>query len=144
MTHATLFTIANALAASAWLVLAANALMRRGPMLWPARIVPLALSLGYVAAVASQLPKGGVDFGSLAGVQSLFGNPWWTLAGWVHYLAFDLLVGSWEAREAPARGVPRALLLVCLFLTFMFGPVGWLLFIVSSHVTSRPGADHAR
>ena len=143
MTPSTLFSLANALAASGWLVLAANALMRRGPMLWPARIVPVGLALGYVAVVAFQLPKGGVDFGSLAGVQSLFGHPWWVVAGWVHYLAFDLLVGSWQTREAPALGMPRALLLACLFLTFMFGPVGWLLFIVASRWLARQGARHA-
>lgn len=141
MTPSILFSLANALAASGWLVLAVNALTRRGPLLWPARIVPIALALGYVAVVASQLPNGGVDFGSMAGVQSLFANPWWTLAGWVHYLAFDLLVGSWQTREAPARGVPRALLLACLFLTFMFGPVGWLLFIASSRFTAKGAAD---
>lgn len=141
MTPSNLFALANALAASGWLVLLVNALMRRAPMPWPARIVPIVLALGYVAVVASQLPGGGVDFGSLAGVQSLFGNPWWVVAGWVHYLAFDLLVGSWQVREAPARGVPRALLVVCLFLTFMFGPVGWLLFVVSSRLLARGATD---
>ena len=32
-------------------------------------------------------------------------NPWLLLAGWIHYLAFDLLVGSWEARDARERGI---------------------------------------
>lgn len=142
MTPALLFTLANALAASGWLVLAANALMRRGPMLWPARIVPLVLAAGYLFTVAPLLVRGGADFGSLATVQALFANPHWALAGWVHYLAFDLLVGSWQTREALVRHVPRGVLLVCLFLTFMLGPVGWLLFIGVSRFIAPQEAGH--
>ncbi len=123
---ATLFQLANLLALSGWLVLLANALMRRDAMLWPARIVPLALAVAYLVTVAPLLPGSKVDFGSLAGVQALFGNSWWVLAGWMHYLAFDLLIGCWQTGQALRRG----LLVICLFFTFMFGPVGWLLFIV--------------
>jgi Domain of unknown function (DUF4281) len=55
-------------------------------------------------------------------------QPWLLLAGWVHYLCFDLLVGCWEVRDAHGRGVPHLLVMPCLFLTFMFGPAGWLLY----------------
>jgi Domain of unknown function (DUF4281) len=127
---ATLFQLANLLALSGWLVLLANALMRRPAMLWPARIVPLILAAAYLATVAPLLPGSKVDFGSMAGVQALFGNSWWVLAGWMHYLAFDILIGCWQTDRALRSGLPRGLLVICLFLTFMFGPVGWLLFIV--------------
>jgi hypothetical protein len=144
MDPSTLFSIANGLAASGWIVLAANAVMRREPMLWPARLVPLVLAAAYLAIVAPQLVRGGgADFGSLAGVQALFGNPWWTLAGWLHYLAFDLLIGSWQSREALRIAMPRPLLLVCLFLTFMLGPIGWLLFVGSARLLRRSGEAHA-
>ena len=53
---------------------------------------------------------------------------WVLLAGWVHYLCFDLLVGCWEVRDARDRGVPYMLVIPCLVLTFMFGPAGWLLY----------------
>jgi hypothetical protein len=52
------------------------------------------------------------------------------VAGWTHYLAFDLLVGNWEMRDATARGIPYALVLPCLVLTFLFGPAGWLLYVI--------------
>ena len=29
------------------------------------------------------------------------------LAGWIHYLAFDLLTGVWETRDAASRGIPH-------------------------------------
>jgi len=72
-------------------------------------------------------PEGG--FGSLAEVARLFANPWLLLAGWTHYLAFDLFVGSWEVRDARERGVPHLLVIPCLALTLMFGPAGWLLYV---------------
>ena len=71
--------------------------------------------------------KGG--FSSLHEVALLFANPWLLLAGWVHYLAFDLLVGSWEVRDARERGVRHIFVVPCLILTFLFGPAGWLLYL---------------
>ena len=56
-------------------------------------------------------------------------NPWLLLAGWIHYLAFDLLVGSWEVRDARERGIGHLLVVPCLILTFLFGPAGWLLYL---------------
>ena len=50
------------------------------------------------------------------------------LAGWTHYLVFDMLVGSWEVRDAREHGIPHLLVVPCLFVTFMFGPAGWLLY----------------
>ena len=50
------------------------------------------------------------------------------LAGWVHYLAFDIFVGAWEVRTAKKEGIPFLYVLPCLGLTFMFGPIGFLLF----------------
>jgi hypothetical protein len=67
-------------------------------------------------------------FSSLPDVARLFMNPWLLLAGWIHYLAFDLLVGSWEARDARKHGINHLLVIPCLILTFMFGPAGWLLY----------------
>ena len=68
-------------------------------------------------------------FSSLPDVALLFTNRWMLLAGWIHYLAFDLLIGAWEVRDARQRAIPHLLVLPCLFLTFMFGPAGWLLYM---------------
>lgn len=57
---------------------------------------------------------------------ALFRDPWLLLAGWVHYLAFDLFVGAWEAADARTRGVPHAAVLPCLVLTFLLGLAGFL------------------
>ena len=57
-----------------------------------------------------QLARGGVqgDFSSLAGVGALFRQPAALLAGWLHYLAFDLLVGVAIVRAFPGRPQCRA------------------------------------
>ncbi len=48
--------------------------------------------------------KGG--FNSLSDVMLLFTDRWLVLAGWVHYLAFDLFIGSWQVRDARRNHVP--------------------------------------
>jgi hypothetical protein len=52
-----------------------------------------------------------------------------TVAGSRHYLAFDVLIGTWRSRDARERQTPRWLLIPVLFTTFMFGPAGWLLYM---------------
>ena len=70
---------------------------------------------------------------------TLFANPWLLLAGWIHYLAFDLFVGSWEVRDARERGIPHLLVVPCLVMTFLFGPAGWLLYaLVRARRSSTP------
>lgn len=54
------------------------------------------------------------------------------LAGYVHYLCFDLFLGAWEARRATAQRWPYPLLLVTLIVTLLFGPTGLLLFLIIS------------
>ena len=87
--------------------------------------VPTVLAVLYIWALttASANPDGG--FGSLAQVKALFTQDRAALCGWVHYLAFDLWVGSWEAEDA---ALPHWLLLPCLALTFLAGPTGLLLY----------------
>jgi hypothetical protein len=54
------------------------------------------------------------------------------LAGWIHYLAFDLFVGRWIASEADKMGISRLIQGPILFGTFMFGPLGLLVFHILS------------
>jgi hypothetical protein len=88
--------------------------------------MPALLAMAYVAIVIAVFPRANGSFSTLAGVRELLANPWLLLAGWLHYLAFDLLIGTWEARDSVERGVPRWALVPCLLLTLMFGPAGWL------------------
>ena len=60
----------------------------------------------------------------------LFQNQMMLLAGWVHYLAFDLFIGSWEVRDAQKIGIKHYSIVPCLVLTFIFGPSGWLFYML--------------
>lgn len=124
-----LFTIANAIAALGWLMLAILPRQRWVTESVTGKAVPALFALLYILIVLTMFGSAEGSFATLDGVASLFTNRWLLLAGWVHYLAFDLLIGTWEARDARDRGVPHLLLIPCLFLTFMFGPAGWLLYM---------------
>mgnify|MGYP003338704544 CR=1 FL=1 len=137
MTPEQLFSFANLVALLAWVALI---LLPRVPVvtrLVTGLIIPSLLAVTYVALLAMNWGGPG-GFGSLAGVAQLFDNRWMLLAGWIHYLAFDLLVGTWEARDARERGLAHLLLVPCLLLTFMFGPAGWLLYQGVRQLAPRP------
>lgn len=121
------FSILNALPMPIWLtwVLAPKSKLARyfADALWPWLILGalyLAL-LGY----AITRPDASGDFASLAGVMSGFDSEWATLAGWTHYLCFDLFVARWMIRDAPEAGYKLSPIFI---LTLMFGPVGLLIY----------------
>lgn len=127
MTAEQLFSILNLIAMAAWLMLVCLPRVR-----WTTTVVPIAvpllLAVVYAGLLAATWPTSEGGFSSLAGVSALFSNPWVLLAGWTHYLAFDLFIGGWEVRDAQRRGIPHLLVVPALMLTFLFGPVGLLLY----------------
>lgn len=66
---------------------------------------------------------------SVDGIASLFTDRRALLLGWVHYLAFDLWVASWEMEEGRRLGLTHWLVAPCVLLTIMLGPLGLLLFL---------------
>jgi hypothetical protein len=123
------FSVANTVAILGWVLLAVLPGRRWVTEVVTGYALPMIFAVLYVAIVATTFGGADGSFSTLEGVGALFTNPWLLVAGWVHYLAFDLLIGTWEARDARERGVPHLLLVPCLFLTLMFGPAGWLLYI---------------
>jgi len=91
--------------------------------------IPLAIAVVYAVLIALYFGRSEGGFATLAGVARLFQNPALLLAGWVHYLAFDLFIGAWETRDAQHHGVPHLLVVPCLLLTFMLGPIGLLTYV---------------
>lgn len=120
-----------------WLALATAPLMAqlwRARAVLVARLVAAGLAGLYVTLLATGLagegPPEGASFTTLEGVRLLLASEAALVAGWVHYLVFDLWVGSWEAEDAGRHGVPHVLLLPCLVLTLMAGPTGLLLYLL--------------
>jgi hypothetical protein len=123
-----LFQIANQTALVGWGALALSPLAPRLLVVLGGVVLPLVLSAGYTAIVLAHWASGQGGFDSLRSVEQLFQNRWLLLAGWVHYLAFDLLLGAWQVRTARREGMAHWMVLPCLLATLMFGPAGYLLF----------------
>ena len=125
MTQEGLFSICNMFALAGWLLLLAVPRHRLATAI-AGTVIPLTLAAIYLTLFVLHARGSSGGFSSLAAVAQLFENRWLLLAGWVHYLAFDLFIGAWETRDAMARGVPRLWLAPCLVMTFMLGPIGLL------------------
>jgi hypothetical protein len=123
-----LFQVANTSALIGWLVLLGSPLHPVGADRIAGLIIPLLLSVAYAGLILAFWTSGEGGFGSLDEVAQLFQTRALLLAGWIHYLAFDLFVGAWIVRAARAEAVPFYLVVPCLVLTFLFGPAGFLAF----------------
>lgn len=124
----TLFQIANSTALLGWAVLLASPWFPGFADRVSGVAVPLLLSVGYCGLILAFWAKAEGGFDSLDNVARLFETPQLLLAGWIHYLAFDLFVGAWIVRAARNDKVPFLLVIPCLALTFLFGPAGLLTF----------------
>ncbi len=123
-----LFSAAGVLAMVGWLVLLASPFIPEWSDKIAGRIIPIALSIGYVVLSVFFSSEGDGGFGSLADVAQLFSHQEALLAGWVHFLAFDLFVGAWICKTARQEQLSFWLVIPCLPLTFLFGPAGFLAF----------------
>lgn len=130
------FRIANYLALTGWILLAFFPIWRATGWIVHAGLLPAMLACVYIGIVGPLVLQGELrfsDFGTLSGVMGLFTKEWAVVAGWVHYLVFDLSIGAWEVRDANRVFTwPMSQLLVfpCLALTLMFGPAGLLSYFI--------------
>jgi hypothetical protein len=137
------FSTASSAAMLGWLVLIL------GPR-WPIVLQSLryaligGLSLIYAVLIFVYFFRvEGGGFGSIGEVRALFASDPVLVAGWVHYLAFDLFIGCWIAVEADRRGFNRVLQAPILAATFLFGPLGLLLFYLTSATQAALPAQKA-
>jgi hypothetical protein len=77
------------------------------------------------------------DFTHYAGVKKLFQSGNAVAVGWIHYLAFDLWVGSYIVQNAQKIRFPHPIAAVCSAFTFMMGPTGLLLYWLARWGYSR-------
>lgn len=124
-----LFELANMVALVGWLSLLASPLLPRLSQVIAGLVVPALLGTLYAGLALAFWSSAKGGFGSLDQVAALFETRELLLAGWVHYLAFDLMVGAWQVRRARAEAIAFLLVIPCLALTFLFGPAGLVLFL---------------
>lgn len=124
----TLFQIVNTLGLISWIYLIGWSKGTRTITILRFGVIT-ALGLTYIFLIAPLMVNMESDtFTSLENIQAMFLDDRMTVAGWIHYLAFDLFVGTWIVTEGISRKMPRWKYILCLPFTFMFGPLGLLLF----------------
>ncbi len=137
----TMFSIASSAAMLGWVILIF--LPRRYDLLFavPQYLIPLGLGLLYAGLMFTNIYTVDGGYGSIEQVRALFGKDEVLLAGWVHYLAFDLFIGAWIARQSDSMGIPRIIQAVLLLATFVFGPVGLAAFLIMRVGYRKAGAN---
>lgn len=135
----TVFGFVNVVALLAWIVLVA---MPRKPVLLAlvlycgVGVLCLVYMLGLAGLLTGLVDPGGpagtgpADFSTIAGIRAIFASDAGVAIGWTHYLAFDLFVGIWIARDADAKRFSRWVQAPILLATFVAGPLGLLVWLV--------------
>jgi hypothetical protein len=133
MTPSQVFLLANALVFPHWILMIFLPKWHVTRWLsnnYPSSIVLAVLYVYYIFNGEAKMDMN--SFSTLEGVKTLFatGGDTGMLAGWLHYLCFDLVVGCWIFNDAQSRQIKHWLIVPCLFFSFMLGPVGFLLYMV--------------
>jgi hypothetical protein len=145
------FSLTNAIALVAWALLV---LGPRGPrtaatilyfgvgllcLAYAAMFVALFGGLADPVRVAGALPPDLTDY-SIAGLRALFMSDGGIVLGWTHYLAFDLFIGQWIAKDADHKGFPRFVQAPVLVITLLAGPIGLLTWLILRERRARAAA----
>ncbi|GAB3248117.1 ABA4-like family protein [Larkinella harenae] len=123
--------IVNTLVLPQWLLMIFAPRWKPTDFLTKTLLIPALLALVYIYYLF--FGRGELNlqsFSTLANIRTLFSHDDGLLAGWIHYLAFDLAVGSWIVRNAHRRQVAHGWVIPCLVFTFLMGPVGLLLYLI--------------
>ncbi len=148
----TFFSVTNTIALLAWIALVLFPSRRLVSHVLCGIVVPALLACGYAAVIGWKLAANGPppgDLSTIAGLKAAFADDWVFAAAWAHYLVFDMVVGAWIARDAVRLDIPWPLRSLCLVLTFLLGPVGFLLHVLTRFALRRavatddPGARPA-
>jgi hypothetical protein len=132
-----IFQICNSIAPIGWILLVFLPQWKWTQRIVVAGILPLLLGIVYLSIILLHFGDSGGDFNSLNGVMQLFTSKWGVTAGWIHYLAFDLFIGSWELSNGQKNGIHHLVLVPSLLLTFLFGPIGLIVYFVTRFVKTK-------
>jgi hypothetical protein len=127
----TVFSVCNSIALTGWIILIALPMWRSSDKFIVGIIVSLFACI-YTYYIMINLSS--ID---IKGMTDLFANPLAVLIGWVHYLAFDLMIGIFIKKNAAKYGIAYGFVIPCLLLTFLFGPIGLLLYLLIRFVISK-------
>lgn len=125
------FSSADSFATLGWAVLILSPWRRKWMFQITGLIMPALLAIAYAVLIVPNFTSvEGAGYGSLSQARALFSADVLLLAGWIHFLAFDLAVGTYVAKRSDAIGLSRLIQAPILLLCFMFGPIGFMIFVL--------------
>lgn len=130
MSYENLFTIFNTLAFVSWMFLIFAPGWKYTKSLVISGMISLIFAGGYIFLFVSGITDSSSDYTTLAGVRAMFQNDALLLAGWLHYLSFDLFVGTWIVANSRRYSIKHAYIIPALILTFLTGPIGLLTYFI--------------
>jgi hypothetical protein len=134
MSPDSIFQLCSTIALAAWLILLIASPFLPSVDKFLIGVVIILFAIVYAWLIFQSFTFGDIEkFNTLDGVMQLFTNKTAVAAGWVHYLAFDLMTGIWIKKNAQKHGISHWVLIPCLFFTFMLGPVGLLLYLIKQY-----------
>jgi Domain of unknown function (DUF4281) len=134
LTPAAIVEWGNHLALIGWAVLIVMPRRWRVLSIVPRTVIPTVFGLIYSGLMLAFFARADGGYDSLADIKMLFMSDEILAAGWLHYLAFDLFVGAWIAERADDIELPRIIQTIILTLTFLFGPMGLVLFFITKRL----------
>jgi len=136
MSTSDVFQIVNTIVLPAWLILIFfPGKSWRNPVIYS---FSAAMAVVYAVYVIMGLGEFDMEsFSKLEGIKAMFTSDKAVLTGWVHYLVFDLLVGNWILNQSRKHQINHFLIIPCLLLCFMFGPVGYLVYFLVKTVKTK-------
>ena len=75
-------------------------------------------------------PEEGGNLLSLEGFKDIFRSKEMLLTGWLNYLSFCLMVGTWQTHDARQLRIGHIFVIPSLLLTMITGPAGLLLYLL--------------
>jgi hypothetical protein len=132
-----IFQIVSAIAMISWIILIIFPFKSWTSELLIGVIITL-FGIVYTFIIFTNISPGDFNnFSTLDGVMALFANKEGVVAGWIHYLAFDLMAGLYIVNNSRKYQINRWILLPSLFFTFMLGPFGLLLYLIIRALKTR-------
>ncbi len=144
LTADTMFTVLNFGVLPFWALLIILPHAKLTEILVHSVLIPLVLGVTYAWLLATALagptpmPEG-ASFMTLQGLSKVFSVETALVAGWAHYLVFDLFIGAWQARDAQRVGLHHLIVVPCLLVTLVVGPIGLLLYLMIRGISGRGG-----
>lgn len=106
---------------------------------WMVAVLALVYSVLVLPQALNVLPL--LANPTLPGIAGLLGTPNGATIGWIHFLAFDMFVGRWVYLDSRTRNLTAWLASPAIFFVLMFGPFGFLLYLLISSIVGRKTAN---